>query len=261
MSDSEPPRATVQVGDIATAFLDSGEGETIVALHGIPTSSRLFSPLLPLLDRHRLIAPDLLGQGLTAAPPTGPLDHAAYAGHLRGFLSLVPPARFHLLIHDLGGVLGLDWAAENADRVKTLTILSTTITESLRVGKLLYGANLLLGRSLLRWGMESTLKRPRKLDPALMDEWIEPWTRRRVLRGMDHFAGRHLRRIRGKLDGLRVPTRLIWGAEDNIFPMPHASAIAEAFPKASLCTIPRCGHWSTFDAPDEVARLTLEHLE
>ncbi len=143
---------------ITTSFLENGQGETVVALHGIPTSSLLFAPLLPFLNNYRLIAPDLLGQGQTEVPATGPLDYAAYADHLRAFMSVVSPHRFHFLIHDLGGVLGLDWATENVERLKSLIILSTTLTESMRVGKLLYLANLVFGQGLLRWGMQSTLK-------------------------------------------------------------------------------------------------------
>jgi pimeloyl-ACP methyl ester carboxylesterase len=254
-------RKSIQLSNVTTGFLDSGEGETIVALHGIPTSSLLFSPLLPLLGRYRIIAPDLLGQGHTGTPPAGMLDYAAYAGHLREFMEAVPPRRFHLLVHDLGGVLGLDWATENAERIKSLIILSTTLTGSVRVGKLLYAANLIFGQSLLRWGMQSTLKRPHKLDAALMDEWVRPWSRRRILRGMDHFASRRLQLLRAKLDCIRVPTLVIWGEQDNVFPLHHASSIAQVFPHANIRTISGCGHWSPLDAPEEIAQFMLEFFE
>jgi pimeloyl-ACP methyl ester carboxylesterase len=155
----------------------------------------------------------------------------------------------------------LDWATENAARLKSLTILSTTITESIRVGKLLYAANLIFGQNLLRWGMQSTLKRPQKLEPALIDEWVKPWSRRRILRGMDHFAGQHLQRIRAKLDRIHVPTLVIWGKEDDIFPLRHAASITQAFPHANMRTIQKCGHWSPLDAPDEVAQFMLEFFE
>ena len=252
------PRKSIQLDSVATAYLDAGQGETIVALHGIPTSSLLFAPLLPHLSNYRLIAPDLLGQGRTETPTTGHLDYSAYADHLHAFLCAVPPEHFHLLVHDLGGVLGLDWATENTERLKSLIILSTTVTESIRVGKLLYAANLVLGQHLLRWGMQSTLNRPQRLDNALMEEWIRPWSRRRILRGMDHFAGRHLRRIRSKLGRLQVPVLVVWGEQDRIFPLRHASSIIQASPEAKMRTIKQCGHWSPLDAPEEIAQFITE---
>ncbi len=253
-------RKKIRLPSANTAYLDVGQGEAVVALHGIPTSSLLFAPLARRLSAFRLIAPDLLGQGLTETPPTGQLGHCAYAEHLREFMNAVPPERFHLMIHDLGGVLGLDWAADNIERVESLIVLSTTITKSLRVGVLLYAANLIFGRSLLRFGMTSTLKRPQKLEPALLNEWVRPWSRRRILRGMDHFAGRHLKRIRAKLDRIRVPVLVIWGEQDDIFPLRHASSIIKALAQSKLLTIGHCGHWSPLDAPDEIAQFVKESL-
>ena len=253
-------RKSVQLHGISTAYLDSGQGEPIVALHGIPTSSLLFAPLVRRLSSYRLIAPDLLGQGQTEAPPTGPLGYPAYANHLRAFMDRVPPQRFHLLIHDLGGVLGLGWATENVERLESLIILSTTITASFRVGTALYLANLILGPGLLRWGMQSTLKRPQTLDSALLDEWAKPWSRRRVLRGTDHFARHHLQRIRAKLERIQVPVVVIWGEQDHIFPLQHAVSIVRALPQAQIITIKRCGHWSPLDAPDEVAQCIMKFL-
>lgn len=255
------PRQHVELNGIPTAYLDHGEGEPIVALHGIPTSSLLFAPLLPCLHHYRLIAPDLLGQGHTEVPPTGPLDYSAYADHLRAFLEVVPPTRFHLVVHDLGGVLGLDRATDHVERVQSLIILSTTLTESLRVGTLLYAANVVFGQSVLRWGMPSTLTRPQSLDPALKEEWIRPWSRRRILRGTDHFARHHLRRIRAKLDRLRMPILIVWGEQDNIFPLRHASNIIQALPQAQLRVIPQCGHWSPVDTPDDIAQSMVEFFQ
>lgn len=92
---------------------------------------------------------------------------------MRAFLEVVPPRQFHLLVHDLGGVLGLEWAAQHVERVKTVTILSTTLTGSFRVGRALYMANLLFGQRVLQWGMRFTLTRA-QLDAALLDEWVTP---------------------------------------------------------------------------------------
>ena len=258
MTTGQLSRKSIQLNGITTAYLDSGQGESIVALHGIPTSSLLFAPLVPFLSNYRLLAPDLLGQGQTEVPPAGSLGYAAYAHHLHAFMDSVPPQHFHLLVHDLGGVLDLDWATENGGRLESLIILSTTITPCFRVGTALYAANLILGQGFLRWGMPLTLKRSRMVDPALLEEWVRPWSRRRLLRGTDHFARHHLQRIRSKLERIQAPVLVIWGEHDNIFPLRHASSILQALPQATMSTIKRCGHWSPLDAPDEVAHFVLE---
>lgn len=182
MTVNQPPRRSIQLENVATTYLDVGQGDTLVALHGIPTSSLLFAPLLPHLTNYRVIAPDLLGIGHTATPSTGPLDYATYATHLCAFLEAVPSHQFHLLVHDVGGTLGLEWAAEHLERVKTVMILSATLTGSFLVGRALYMGNLILGQRFLRWGMRFTLKRAR-LETAWLEEWVTPWSRRRILQG------------------------------------------------------------------------------
>lgn len=259
MTVNHPPRRSLHLNGITTTYLDVGQGDTIVALHGIPTSSRLFAPLVPHLTNYRLLAPDLLEHGHTATPSTGPLDYAAYANHLNAFMNAVPPDQVHLLLHDLGGMVGVEWATEHVERVKSVTILSTTLTGSVRVGRVLYAANLIGGRSFLRWGMRFTLKRS-QLDSELLEEWVKPWSRRRILRGTDHFAHHHLQRIRSKVEQLRVPVLVIWGKQDTIFPLHHASSIVQMFPTARLRTFERCGHWSPLDAPEEVAQFVREFL-
>jgi pimeloyl-ACP methyl ester carboxylesterase len=247
------------LGGIATAFLDAGVGDTIVALHGVPTSSALFEPLLPHLHGYRLLAPDILGQGDTQAPSGGPLDYSACKAQIDSFLAAVPPRELHLMVHDLGGIIGLEWAADHPERVRSVVVLSTTVTWSFRVSVIL-AANLLFGRRLLRRAMPATLKRPAQLAPSLIDKWAAPWTRRRLLRGMDLFAAEHLARLRLKLQSIRAPVLLIWGEEDDIFPLSHARRITERIPQAKLVTIPRCGHWSPLDATEEVARYVVEFL-
>lgn len=240
------------IGGVTTAFLDHGIGEPLVALHGIPTSSALFIGLIPYLKGFRVLAPDLLGQGETHTPRAGRVDYSAYQAHLKAFLDEVPPPSFNLLVHDLGGVLGLSWALDNPDRVRCLTILSTTVIPSWRVG-LFQAVNLICGRRGLRRALPLTLKGRHSLDPEILRLWAEPWTRRRCLRGMDHFGREHLREIRQRLPGLRKPVLLIWGQEDNIFPVHHARDLERRVPGARLVTIPGCGHWSPLDAPEEVA--------
>ncbi len=240
------------VAGVRTAFLDQGKGEPLVALHGIPTSSTLFCLLPPLLSGFRLIAPDLLGHGQTDTPQHGALNFAAYLRHLDAFLTAQAPATFSLLLHDFGGVLGLTWAAAHAERVRSVVLLSTTVFVSLRlVG--VYGANLLGGARLLRHALPWTLQRPGTLDPQVLDLWAAPWTRRRLWRGMDHFSGARLRHMRRLLPGVPWRISLLWGKDDLVFPVRHAQRIAALCSEAELVTIPRCGHWSPLDAPEEVA--------
>jgi pimeloyl-ACP methyl ester carboxylesterase len=54
---------------------------------------------------------------------------------------------------------------------------------------------------------------------------------------------------------------LIWGEQDDIFPIAHARAIRKRLTQAKLVTIPQCGHWSTIDAMEEIGNLIAEFLK
>jgi len=247
------PRRFVHAGGVRTAYLDSGAGEPIVALHGIPTSSELFEPLLPWLDGFRLVAPDLLGQGETEVPRRGRLGHAEYAAHLAAFLDTVAPPTFHLMVHDFGGVLGLPWAAAHPERLRTLLVLSTTASFTLRwwvLCRWMWAAELLGGAKAIRRAIVQTLRRPGSVPAALVDRWARPWTRQRVLRGRDHFARRHLHPVTAALGRIDVPALVLWGKLDRVFPPRYGRRIAKRLPRGVSDTVAGAGHWMPIDRPE-----------
>lgn len=246
------PRRFVHTGGVRTAYVDVGAGEPVVALHGIPTSSELFDPLLPALLGFRVIAPDLLGQGATDVPSQGPIGHAEYAAHLAAFLDVVAPPTFHLLVHDFGGVIGLEWAAAHPDRLRTLVVLSTTVSFTLRwaiLAKLRRMKNLLGGASAFRSWILGLPKQPGTVAPDLAERWAAPWTRRRALRGRDHYARPHLQRVKQGLSRIQVPALVLWGDRDEVYPPRTAKRIRKRLPKAESKVVIGGGHLLPFDAP------------
>ncbi len=104
------------------AFHEAGEGETILLLHGNPTSSYLWRNVLPhISEQGRCIAPDLIGQGDSEKlPDSGPerytfVEHRRYLDGLLEQLDIGD--RVTLVLHDWGSALGFDWANRNRDRV------------------------------------------------------------------------------------------------------------------------------------------------
>jgi haloalkane dehalogenase len=108
---------------------EQGDGDPVVLMHGIPVSSYLYRKVLPLLAERGLrgIAFDLPGLGL-AEKPTG-FDYS-YSGLGRWTGQAIDALEIdscHLVLHDIGGPVGLEWALRNRDRVRTLTVLDTLI--------------------------------------------------------------------------------------------------------------------------------------
>ncbi len=109
-------------------YLEAGQGDPILLLHGFPTSSHLYRNILPTLgETHRAIALDLPGYGLSDKPLDANYDYDFYANTLSAFLDALGIEKTHLVVHDLGGPAGLYWAVENPTRVDRIAILNTLV--------------------------------------------------------------------------------------------------------------------------------------
>jgi pimeloyl-ACP methyl ester carboxylesterase len=69
------------------------------------------------------------------------------------------------------------------------------------------------------------------------------------------------RKLRSRLDRIKVPTLVVWGAEDKLFPFPYGEAWAKGIPAARLVTLDRCGHLPQLEAPDRFADAVLDFLK
>jgi len=109
------------------AYVDSGEGDPIVFLHGNPTSSYLWRNVMPHLEgMGRLVAPDLIGMGDSdKLDNSGPgrytfIEHAEF---LYALLEELDLNNVTLVIHDWGSALGFNWAALNPEKVKSIVYM------------------------------------------------------------------------------------------------------------------------------------------
>ncbi len=117
------------------AYLEAGEGDPIVFLHGNPTQSYLWRNVIPHLEGlGRCIAPDLIGMGDSdRLTPAGAdryrfVEHRRYLDALYEALHLT--GRITFVVHDWGGALGFDWANRHRDRVKGLAYMETVVQPS-----------------------------------------------------------------------------------------------------------------------------------
>ncbi|TYB94864.1 alpha/beta fold hydrolase [Micromonospora sp. WP24] len=99
------------------------DGPAIVLLHGFPTSSFMFRNLIPALaDRYRVIAPDHLGFGLSAAPPADEFDYTfdALADLTAGLLDQLEVRRYAMYVQDYGAPIGWRLALADPDAITAI---------------------------------------------------------------------------------------------------------------------------------------------
>ena len=122
ISTTAHPKQKVEVLGKQMAYVEIGDGDPIVFLHGNPTSSYLWRNIMPLLaDQGRCIAPDLIGMGDSdKLADSGPqryrfVEHRKYLDALLDVLGV--KERVTLVIHDWGSALGFDWAQRHRQAV------------------------------------------------------------------------------------------------------------------------------------------------
>lgn len=109
------------------AYVDEGDGQPILFLHGNPTSSYLWRNVIPHVSQnYRVIAPDLIGMGDSGKPDIDYTlrDHETYIDQ---FIEQLDLRNIILVVHDWGSVLGMRYARLNPARVSALAFMEAII--------------------------------------------------------------------------------------------------------------------------------------
>jgi haloalkane dehalogenase len=118
-------RKRVSILDTNMAYVDVGEGDPIVFLHGNPTPSYLWRNIIPYaLPFGRCLAPDYVGMGNSGPAPNGSyrfVDHQRYLD--AWFDAMAITDNVILVVHDWGSALGFHWAHRHPERVKAIVYM------------------------------------------------------------------------------------------------------------------------------------------
>lgn len=125
-------KKTTEVLGKRMAYVEVGEGDPIVFLHGNPTSSYLWRNVIPHLEAHgRCIAPDLIGMGDSEKLDEGGPGRYAFKEHARYLDALLEQLDVRenvlLVIHDWGSALGFDWANHHRDAIRGIAYMEAIV--------------------------------------------------------------------------------------------------------------------------------------
>jgi pimeloyl-ACP methyl ester carboxylesterase len=109
--------------------VEQGDGAPVLCLHGVPVSSYLYRRVLPELAGRGLrgIAFDFPGLGLADRPEDFDYSWSGLARWTGEAIDALGIERCHLVVHDIGGPVGFEWAIGNPERVLSLTALNTLV--------------------------------------------------------------------------------------------------------------------------------------
>jgi pimeloyl-ACP methyl ester carboxylesterase len=256
-----------QIKAVRMRYFVGGSGPPLILVHGLGGAASNWIELIPLLlERYRLLVPDLPGHGgSTALPAVSGLepyaDRVALVAEREGML----PAP--IVGHSLGGTVVLRLALRRPDDVQALVLAGAaglsignvwgrqllSLLTSVRPGRLAGRYRSRVSRSpLLRrlvFGFVSVA------DPVgLTDTAVEGFLGAQLLHTDVDSAWQALRvdDPRQELEAVRCPVLVLWGAEDVQLPIDDAFEYTRRL-RARLRVIPGCGHLLIGERPDACA--------
>ena len=269
MSSIAPEGKYVEVEGLRLHYLEQGTGDPVLLLHGWPTSSVLWRDIVPVVaEGSRAIALDLPGFGRSDKPLDASYSFRFYDSVLTGFLEQLGVERLGIAAHDLGGPIGLHWAAQHPERVSRLALLNTLVFARPSLAVIAFIAicktpglrSWMTSPAGIRFTMRLGISDKSRVTDSLVAAYQEPFASddaRRVLAKAG--AGLHpdgLKEIEAWLPRIDVPVRLLYGERDRVLPdvAKTMRKVAERVPQAELSTLPDCGHFCQEERPDEIGR-------
>ncbi len=264
----------IDVEGLNLHLLEEGEGEPVLFLHGWPTNAQLWRHVLPVVGRgRRAIALDLPGFGQSDKPLVLDGRRVSYSFPfferiLSGALDALGIERCGLTVHDLGGPVGLYWAAKNPQRITELAILNTLVFPELSWAVKLFVAStfvpglnrFLTGQYALKEAMKFGVQDKARITPQVAEIYQAPFrdrqSRKALLRSAQALHPKGFVTIAKGLEHFtETPVRLLYGEKDRILPdvAKTMSRLKTLLPHAELSRIAECGHFLQEDRPEEVA--------
>lgn len=274
-----PPARMIDVPTGTLAYRRAGSGPSLLLIHGWGGSSRYWLGAFSLLtDHYDVIAVDLPGCG-ESPPPTGSASLDRLARSVIALADHLGLAQIAVIGHSLGAAVALLIAAGRPDLVRCVSLVSFGLPRSADEAALFSGINLLLRNSLAMWSpwlalwspwialtrplnqmFWTTPPLPALLASAMVNRPLEIPYEAMAL-GVADLAAMDVRvametasstgdpTVSAAAAMVRVPTLVISGRDDPLFPPEASSALARALPDAGLVLLDSCGHVPMAERP------------
>jgi 4,5:9,10-diseco-3-hydroxy-5,9,17-trioxoandrosta-1(10),2-diene-4-oate hydrolase len=281
---------TLTIDGVNLHYFCGGSGPPLVLVHGLGSSAAVefYYNLEPLAAHHRVFAIDLPGFGRSDKPV---LEYTIdlFVRAVSDLMACEGIGRAAVMGVSMGGRVALGLALDSPEKVERLVLV-----DALGVGapRRVLAYSILLTRGLGELTLRGTARALRQMNPAVIrrfwgwylkrpnrvasiwsDERIAnhgtllatPEYRAAYLSALRSIAGmRQLRNgvvVEDRLPELRMPTLLIWGGHDHIFPASHAQAAKDRIPNGRLEIFDDSGHTPQMEEPDRFNRLVLDFLQ
>ena len=273
MSDQTQVHSTFVNGH-RIAYRELGQGDPVVLIHGIPTSSLLWRDVMPsLAEKHRVIAPDMLNYGDSEKPADANVSIEAQSRIVVGLMQGLGLGSADVVSHDIGGGVAQIMAVNYPERVRKLVLIDSVCFDSWPIpefkplqedgaeNKMTLDEFIGMMRAFMPQGVHDKSALDDQTIEMIMAPWASEDGKRALFRNFRRLNPEYTQAIAGELKRLRHPTLVMWATED-VFQKPlYAERLAQAIPNAKLSWIEQAGHWLMEEKPDAVARELIRFLD
>lgn len=277
----------IEANDVRLHYVEQGEGEPVILLHGFPEFWYSWRYQIPVLSRHfRVIVPDLRGYNDSDKPVTG-YDLATVTEDIRCLIDNLGYRCAHVVGHDIGGAIAWNLAQQFPQSIDRLGILNAphpqrfmrSLVSNLDQAKRSwymfafqvpflpewliqtnlreFVLNALRGQAVRKGAFtsenariyETALKKPGAIVAAL-NYYRQMFT-----------PGAWAQNLLNRPNLIQAPTLVLWGEEDAFLSQQLVKDLEKLVAAPfSLKLVPECGHWIQQEAPQTVNRELLNFL-
>ena len=267
-------------------YVDEGEGDPVLMVHGNPTWSFYYRELVRRLSpSYRCVVPDHIGCGYSDKPGDDAYDYTleSRVADLEALVETLDLRDVRLVVHDWGGMIGMAWAVRNPDRVKQVVVLNTAAFHNPKGLKLppplWLVRNTPLGSLLVRGfngfarGATLTCTTRSMLPREVINGYVAPYDswqdRIATLRFVEDIPltadDPAWDCVTQTAEGLSqfddTPMMICWGMKDFVFDEAFLVEWERRFPNADVHRFADCGHYVLEDAQEEIGVLVESFFE
>jgi pimeloyl-ACP methyl ester carboxylesterase len=255
----------IQVNHIELYYEIAGEGEPLLFIHGLGSSTRDWDAQVPELSkRYKVIAFDLRGHG-QSDKPAGPYTVSLFASDAAGLLMALDAAPAHVVGISLVGGVALQLALDHPALIKTLTVVNSgpaVLADAEQTRRELEGRVAIVKQLGMRAMGQALAPRlfPNPEQAALRETFIERWTENDPRAYIDATMSMADWNLTDRLGEIGCPT-LILASDQDYTPVAMKEAYVKLLPNARLVVLPDSHHAVTMEKPEGFNRALQEFLD
>ncbi len=275
----------VELDSFQMHYVDVGEGDPLVLLHGDPTWGYLYRRFLPSLSKYaRCIVPDHMGMGKSGVPEIPyPYRLRHHIDNLETLILRLELRDITLVVHDWGGPVGLGFAIRHPSRLKRLILMNTwafarwpggplpRLIELIRSPR---GEAFIMGKNgYVKPALMGTTAHSNHLTETVLNAYLAPfrtpesrrallcWSRDIPVTASDESYAEMQQIENGLTQFQHIPVLLVWGMQDPVLPPAVLRMWQQLYPHATTHELEEASHFLQEDAPERIIQAIKRFLE